>query len=126
MNNNHVCLVCLGSNVDGIFHLKNAHAALMQFFYKVEMGNQITTPAEGDVIQPDYINQAARFVTDLAPHDVILLLKQIEKDNGRKAEDKLRGRVPLDIDLLMYDEEVLKPLDMNKTYVQRAIQSLLF
>ena len=124
MNNKHKCLVCLGSNIDDIFHLKNAEYALIHSFQEVVMGTPVVTVAEGGMVQPDYRNQAARFVTDLDCESVIQILKQIERDNGRTADDKLVGRVPLDIDLLIYDDEIIKPCDLNKGYVQLAVQSL--
>lgn len=124
MNNNHACLVCLGSNKEGKFHLVNAQHALTQLFHKVQMGNVVITKAEGNIPQPDYLNQAARFMTDLSPEKVEVLLKKIEKDNGRTCEDKRLGSVPLDIDLLMYDEKILRPADLNKEYVKSALLSL--
>lgn len=34
------------------------------------------------------------------------------------------GIIPLDIDLLKFDNRILKPEDMKKNYVRRALQSL--
>lgn len=124
MNNNHTCLVCLGSNLEARFHLENAHAAFVRLFHEVRMGAIVKTVAEGDIIQPDYLNQAARFTTELGSEEVKTVLKSIEKENGRKPEDKQNGSVPLDIDLLIYDDKQLKPSDLSKTYVQLALQQL--
>ena len=124
MTNLHVCLVCLGSNSDPLVHLKNAHLALLRLFDKVEMGISVLTKAEGDIKQHDYWNQAARFITPLSADEVIAFLKQIEKDNGRTSADKSKGCVPLDIDLLMYDDQILKPQDLEKSYVKQTIHNL--
>lgn len=121
---NHVCLVCLGSNAESEMHLDNARKALLKAFQEVEFGDLIVTAAEGRFQQPDYSNQAARFATTLSTDDVLRLLKQIELDNGRTPTDKLRGCVPLDIDLLVYDDQIIKPADLCKAYVQQAIQSV--
>ena len=124
MNNNHTCLVCLGSNSEARLHLENAHAAFVRLFHEVRLGAIVRTVAEGDIAQPDYLNQAATFITDLACNEVKALLKTIEKENGRKPEDKQNGSVPLDIDLLIYDDKQLKPSDLSKKYVQLALQQL--
>ena len=50
--------------------------------------------------------------------------KEIEKACGRGSDSKSTGFVPLDIDLLQYDGDILKPLDMQKEYVRRALSSL--
>ena len=52
--------------------------------------------------------------------EVRSLLKEIEQTNGRTPQSKEEGRIPLDIDLLTYDQQVLKPLDLKKEYVRRA------
>ena len=122
--NNYVCLVCLGSNIDGEYHLDNARKALQTIFVEVSFGKPIVTKAEGDIVQPDYWNQAARFVTPLTSGEVIDVLKQIEIENGRTPEDKMRGLVPLDIDLLIYGGQVLKSDDLQKEYVQQALRTI--
>lgn len=122
--NNHACLVCLGSNKESEMHLQNAHWALLRLFRDVQFGKAVRTKAEGSIRQPDYLNQAARFKTDLPPHKVVSLLKEIEKENGRQSADKQQGLVPLDIDLLQYDSHVLRPADMAKDYVQRVLNEL--
>ena len=124
MNNNHECLICLGSNKDADIHLKVAQNALMHLFQKVAFGNRVITKAEGPILQPDYVNLAARIVTSVSCDEVKKSLKQIEIDNGRTPEDKQMGSVPLDIDLLTYDSEVLRPEDLEKNYVKQALKSL--
>ena len=54
-----------------------------------------------------------------------MLLKQIEKENGRLPEDKQQGIVKLDIDLLKYDDSILKPKDMEKDFVQAGLKELM-
>ena len=124
MNINHACLVCLGSNKDGHFHLMSAQQALLMHFNEVHMGQIVVTRAEGNIKQADYLNQAARFRTKLCVEDVERILKQIEKKNGRTFNDKMKGSVPLDIDLLVYDDILLRPNDLEKAYVKLALESL--
>ena len=124
MNNNHACIVCLGSNVDGEIHLQKAYKALERLFFGVKMGKILRTKAVGDIPQPNYLNQAARFTTNLTSEEVETLLKGIEKENGRKSGDKLKGLVSLDIDLLQYDDKILRPDDLLKDYVQLVLQGL--
>lgn len=124
MNNNRVCVICLGSNLEACSHLTEARNVLERLFPDVVFGEQIDTPAEGVVGQADYVNVAARFTTQLTAEQVVWRLKQIEKENGRRPEDKQSGRIPLDIDLLMYGDQILKPQDMEKDYVRLAFQSL--
>ncbi|CAA7048820.1 unnamed protein product [Microthlaspi erraticum] len=51
--------------------------------------------------QPKFLNAAVRGVTKLGPHELLTVLKTIEKDMGR--EDGIRyGPRPLDLDILFY------------------------
>lgn len=117
----HECLVCLGSNFESEIHMKNAQKTLTRLFPGIIFGKSILTEAEGDVPQPAYMNQAARFQTELDPDAVNCLLKELERKNGRTSYSKSEGRVPLDVDLLKYDNRVLKPLDMAKSYVHDVV-----
>ena len=124
MNNNHTCIVCLGSNIDGEIHLRNAYKLLVQSFPDIKMGKILRTKAEGNISQPDYFNQAATFTTNFSLGEVESILKEIEKENGRKFDDKFKGTVPLDIDLLQYNQQVIRSKDMFKKYVRQALQEL--
>ena len=117
----HECLVCLGSNFESEKHMKNAQKTLSRLFPGIIFGKSIQTEAEGSIPQPAYLNQAARFQTELGPDAVTSLLKELERKNGRTSLSKEAGKVPLDIDLLKYDNRILKPADMEKSYVHEAI-----
>ncbi len=71
-----------------------------------------------------FSNQVARFTSDLEADSVISLLKSIELEAGRMAEDKKREIVRLDLDLLMCDAVIYKPEDLLRDYVIRGIQEL--
>ncbi|XP_026386499.1 folate synthesis bifunctional protein, mitochondrial-like isoform X1 [Papaver somniferum] len=51
--------------------------------------------------QPLFLNSAIRGVTKLAPHELLRVLKQIEKDIGR-TEGIRYGPRPIDLDILFY------------------------
>ncbi len=52
--------------------------------------------------------------------------EKIERDHGRTPEDKSRGIVKIDIDLLCYDGELLKPEDWQRGYVREGVAELAF
>ena len=92
----HTCLLCMGSNLDALLHLKNAEDALQRLFPDIEWGGIVeTVPEKMENPQP-FLNRAARF------------------------------RTSLDIDLLSYDQQVLKPEDWQKEYVRLAFRHANF
>ena len=122
--NQHSCLLCLGSNSNRHFHMEEARKALMKLFPNIRFSKEMTTEAIGDKFLSPFSNQVAKLETSLTIEEIRNLLKKIEKDNRRLPEDKEQGIVKLDIDLLTFDDLILKPNDMEKGYVLEGISSL--
>lgn len=116
----HHCLLCIGSNYKYSSHLRSARTALKAAFPDIRFGKEMVTEAIGGKWLSPFGNQLAKFTTSLGAEEVRYLLKQMEKDHGRLPEDKEQGIVKLDIDLLMYDEEVLKPEDIQRDFVKKG------
>lgn len=72
-----------------------------------------------------FLNGVAILETSLTADELTAAFKAIECRLGRKPEDKGRGVVPIDIDLLMWDDFCLRPEEMARTYVRSALLSLL-
>lgn len=120
----HTCLLCMGSNTGRKTRMENARKALAHSFPDIRFGTEMETEAIGSGFLSPFSNQVARLTTPLSAEEVRTILKSIEKENGRLPEDKAKGIVKLDIDLLMYDDTVLKPKDMEKCYVQEGLVAL--
>ena len=56
--------------------------------------------------QPRYLNAVVQMESDLAPHQLLGILKQIEVDLGRKPAPKWSAR-PIDLDILLWGERVI-------------------
>jgi len=63
----------------------------------------LTTPVGGPP-QPDFLNAVATGRTELAPLDLLRLLKRLEADAGRSPSGRANGPRPLDLDLLLYGD----------------------
>ncbi len=60
----------------------------------------------------DFLNCVVIGNTELLPHELWTLIKQIEQDLGRKSKKTWSPR-EIDIDLLVYDDLCLRDLDIN-------------
>lgn len=67
----------------------------------------VTKPVGGPSGQPDYLNSAAKFSTSLSPEQVHQKLIEIEQNHGRVRLQRWGAR-KLDLDLLLYDQQVIK------------------
>ena len=124
--NLHTCLLCLGSNLDGATRLSAARHALLSHFPDIRFSQEMVTEAICTGFLSPFHNQVARFTTPLSAEEVRVILKQIERDNGRLPEDKANGIVKLDIDLLVVDEVVLKAKDLEREFVIRGMEELAY
>ena len=122
--NLHTCLLCMGSNIEPSSCLSAARSALLSHFPSIRFSKEMVTEAIGSGFLSPFHNQVASFTTSLSTEEVRTILKGIEQSQGRLPEDKVQGVVKLDIDLLMYDEQVLKPKDMEREFVKEGMKSL--
>lgn len=72
-----------------------------------------------------FLNQVAAAYTPYTPGEIRSMLKQIEIDLHRRPQDKACGRIPIDIDLLQWNDLILKPEDLARPYVAAGLQALL-
>lgn len=100
--------VALGSNQGNReYHLEKGAqdiAALPQCTNLVVSSVYETAPM-GPQDQPDYLNSACVFDCDLKPSDLLEALKQIEHDHGRLTVTERWTARPLDLDILLFDEQ---------------------
>ena len=122
--NQHTCILCLGSNLDAATRLSAARSVLLSHFPDIRFSQEMVTEAIGSGFLSPFHNQVARFTTPLDAENVRKLLKGIEQAQGRLPEDKAQGIVKLDIDLLKYNECVLKPKDLERKFVLEGMKEL--
>lgn len=59
-----------------------------------------------------FVNLVVKLNTDLDPFDLFLRLKEIEQKAGRKKSDVKYGPRVLDMDIILYDDVILKTEDL--------------
>ena len=103
--------VGIGSNVgDRLGHLHRALKQLSRFCQnEVRTSFLYETDPVGLKSQPKFLNAACAFETSLPPRDLLVRLKELEREAGRGTivPYVTNGPRPLDIDILMYDDLVL-------------------
>ena len=97
--------VALGSNIDPELHLARAARALKQRFSNVRFSACYRNRAFG-FEGADFLNAVAAFTTALPVTELLGVLRAIETDSGRGAADPKWGPRAIDLDLLLYGEQV--------------------
>ncbi len=105
----HLVYVGIGSNIDQEKYIRLAVQYLKASFgsqCQLRLSPVYKTEAvgfDGD----DFFNLVACFLTELSPFDVEKQLKKIENQNGRRRDQEKFAARTLDIDLLLYDQDII-------------------
>lgn len=71
-----------------------------------------------------YLNSVVIIETELEEIYLNRILKVIELEGGRTPEDKSEGKVSLDIDIVVWENEILRPKDYSSSYFREGLKML--
>lgn len=118
-------VLSLGSNsTDKESQMKNAIKQMKQIFDNVVVSEIYEVPAYNG-IDASYLNSVMVVLTTMPIDNVNSLLKRWEIECGRTSESKQKGVVPIDLDIVIWNSEVLRPIDYSRSYVSLGISQLL-
>ena len=104
------CYVGLGSNLgDRLAHLQHAVRLLKQqpVIHLGALSTIRETNPVGGPPQGRYLNCVVEIQTDAAPAELLRLLKRIEREMGRPANDERWGPRIIDLDLLFHGDRTI-------------------
>lgn len=114
----HKVLLSIGSNSNAYFNMEQATNYLLSYFPNIKFTSTIETEPHGAIYKSFFLNALAYFETNMSKDQLSLQLKTIEKDMGRQPAHKAEGKIIIDIDLAIWDNDVLKPDDFKHGYMQ--------
>ena len=82
------------------------------------------TPAEGSVATKPYANALLLIDTPDSYEALRATFKEWETAAGRTPTSKQQGIIPLDIDIISWDNTILKERDMEFEYMKKGLQYL--
>lgn len=96
----------IGSNIDAENNIREAAHMLRKVWSDARFSSVYQTVARDYEDQPDFLNAAATFQTDLKPREVLQRLQEIETLLGKAPPFKFGPRT-IDLDLLLYDNLIV-------------------
>lgn len=124
MEGNRIIL-SLGSNTERELNMERAKVLLQEIFKLITFSEPIETQPYGSLTGgAAFLNQVAIASTSLNANEVRNHLKFIEKTIGRCPEHKRQKMVLIDVDLLQWNNIILKPADLQMDYIQSGLQYL--
>jgi len=116
-------LLSIGSNTFAKTNIDKAKRMLTRLFPGIIFSQPILTEPDDEKYSYLFRNVLAKVETELLPEEIIDKIKQTERAVGRSPKDKYLGKVVIDIDLIKYNDEILRPLDYQREYVQQLLSA---
>lgn len=117
-------LISLGSNVDPETNMLLCRNLLNELFDYICFSETSVTTPYGENYKHNFLNQLAYATTEDARDQISLDLKSIEKKLGRHPEDKNNGIVKIDVDLIKWNDSILKKEEWERDYIALLLPSL--
>lgn len=123
----HRFTLLLASNVHAITNLGKAKEELEAFFnHRLTWSEVHESQAHGttDPSAPRYLNAVCQGLTPLSLEELTRWLKALESAMGRQRGEAAKGQVTLDLDLVVWDDTILRPVDAGRTYYLTCLADL--
>ena len=120
----HAYLLSISSNFQARSNLTEARQMLENLFPEIVFTEALTTKPHGDHYKRPFVNVLAVAYHSAGADEINAQLKGIEKRLGRTPEDKAKGKVVIDLDLIAADGEILRPKDFERSYVQDLLPQI--
>ena len=106
----------VGSNQDSrLYHISNAIHTLgdVKGVRVAQLAPVIETEPLGGMPQGLYLNTVVEIETSLPPGELLQALKAIEHKEGRIQSAERWSPRPIDLDILLYDDKIIKQADLE-------------
>lgn len=123
----HRFTLLLASNKDATVNMATAKKRLDAYFnHSLRWSDLHESQAYGDnnPTTPRYLNAVCQGQTSLTLTDVTAWLKALETEMGRQRGASANGQVTIDLDVVVWDDSVLRPNDAGRSYYQVCLADL--
>ena len=120
----NTAIICLGSNTpDREMRIDNsckkmADKAEIKRHSKIIISEDITGHGAS------YINQSIEITTNLTLAELRTFIHEIEQSEGRTPKSKAKGQMPIDIDIVIWNNEIISSENYTQPYFQALLTTL--
>ncbi len=113
----------LAANCHHKENLAEARRRLGQILFNVHYTDELWTEPFGGRTPSMYLNQLVYATTSLSLEQLTETLKQTELDMGRNSEERRKGIVCIDLDLMLFDGVRHHLRDWERPYIQALLKN---
>ncbi|PXV64110.1 2-amino-4-hydroxy-6-hydroxymethyldihydropteridine diphosphokinase [Dysgonomonas alginatilytica] len=118
-------IISMGSNENRTENMSRCRYLLSKYYPDVMFSEMINTEPFGDNYQSDFLNQLALINSEDDDLTVTERLKKIETEIGRQPEEKSRGIIKIDVDLLVVNGNIIKTEDFERPYINNLFENFI-
>ncbi len=118
-------LIALGSNTpSGIENIKECIQLIIRKVDSVSFSDIFMSEPEGTCKEYSYTNCVGEIITDLSFEQLNVFFKETEITLGRDNQSRQTGMVPIDIDIVTWNQDIIRPKDFNRNYFKHGLDLL--
>ena len=114
----------LGSNNNAEQNIDFAIERLSEYYEIVSISTCSVSSPVGKHYKADFCNEAVKLLSDETAEDTKANFKQIETELGRSPESKKTGIVPIDIDLIFWNETLVHNDYERFDFVRKCVDEI--
>ena len=117
-------VISIGSNSgDRGYQMSQIVTLLNDLFNNISVSDIYETPAINGKDAP-YLNGVIIGHTSMNLDEAVKTLKELERNQGRRPELKIQGIVPIDIDVVIWNDEIVRMRDYEQDYFSQGYRQL--
>lgn len=120
----NTALIMLGSNTNAEQNIDLAKEKISEFYEIISVSSRITTPPFGQQYKTSFYNEAIKVLSDETAESTIATFKQIEIDLGRIPDSKKSGIIPIDIDMIYWNDTLVHRDYQRFDFVRNCIDEI--
>lgn len=120
-------VLCVGSNTPGCIGTVDSVAerlCLMMHPHGEVLRSEVYTGPSHSGIGADYANCVVEGSLTMTLADLAALCRRMEREAGRTPQSKEQGIMPLDVDIVVWNGEVLRAFDYGSDHFRRGFTTL--
>jgi len=118
-------VIGLGSNIDPEENIRRAKDAIAGEFNLIKSSSFVETEPVGYKDQDRFLNGALLIETELNAQGLESWLKMLESELGRVKTDNKHGPRSIDLDILVWNGEIVDGEVYEREFLRRSIEELL-
>jgi 2-amino-4-hydroxy-6-hydroxymethyldihydropteridine diphosphokinase len=120
----HICIIGIGSNINPEKNIAEALKILGKENELSRVSRLIKTAPIGIQDQPDYLNGAARVLTDKEKNNFRNYLKEVEDRLKRDRSAQKNGPRSIDLDIVVWDGEIIDQDYYKRDFLKKVVDEI--